>query len=239
MLDMPAIRVVSVDAHPLVHAGLRQFISSFNDIQLVGEAYGGIDALGLCERLAPNVVLIDPLLDDGEGVTIVALLKERHPSVHSVALTAAADPWLVERTIRAGAGGYLLNNLSRFDLAQALRAVVAGRVAIAPEITHQLFSGLNHTGGAGAELTEREHAVLDHLVRGHTNAQIAQELNVSRSTVKYYLARMFAKLGVTCRSELVALAYERRLVTPRRRVADEDRPAARLAPSLPYAIKVS
>lgn len=237
MLDMPAIRVVSVDAHPLVHAGLRQFISSFNDIQLIGEAYGGIDALGICERLAPDVVLIDPLLDDGEGLTVVGLLKERHPRLHVVALTTAADPWLVERAIRAGAGGYLLNNLSRFDLAQALRAVVAGRVAIAPEITHQLFSGLNRTGGA--ELTEREYAVLDYLVRGHTNAQIAQELSVSRSTVKYYLARMFAKLGVTCRSELVALAYESRLVTPRSRTPEEDRPAARPVAQRPYAMKVS
>jgi DNA-binding NarL/FixJ family response regulator len=239
MGNAQVIRVLTVDAHPLIHAGLRHFTVGFHDIQIVGEAYDGHEALAMCERLAPEVVLLGAQLDDGDGIATLTLLKERQPHVRVIMLSSADESWLVERAIRAGASGYLLHTLSRFDLAQALRAVVTGRMAIAPEVTQQLFSSLKQSRGASAYFGEREQAILNYLVRGHTNAQIAELLNLSRSTVKYYIANMFAKLGVTCRSELVALAYECRLVIPGALDREVDALPARAAPRLPRAAKVS
>lgn len=214
MLSAPSIRVVSVDAHPLIHAGLRQFTGRMHDILIAGEAYDAHEAIALCERLAPDVVLIDVLLGAGEGIAAIEALKARFPHLYVVVLSATVDAGLVVQAMRAGASGYLLYTVSNFDLAQALRAVVAGRVAVAPEVTQQILGSLQQPLDTAAGLTEREQTILHYLVRGHTNAQIAQLVCLSRSTVKYYIASMFAKLGVTCRSELVALAYESRLVIP-------------------------
>jgi DNA-binding NarL/FixJ family response regulator len=239
MGNAQVIRVLTIDPHPLIHAGLRHFTAGFHDIQVVGEAYDGSEALAMCERLVPDVVLLGAQLDNGDGIATLTLLKQQQPHVRVIMLSGTEESWLVEQAIHAGASGYLLHTLSRFDLVQALRAVVNGRMAIAPEVTQQLFNSFKQARGTSAPFGEREQAILNYLVRGHTNAQIAELLNLSRSTVKYYIANMFTKLGVTCRSELVALAYECRLVIPGTLAREAEPVAARAVSRLPRAAKVS
>ncbi|HEU4322961.1 MAG TPA: response regulator transcription factor [Roseiflexaceae bacterium] len=212
MDDSQIIRVMVVDDHPLAHAGMRHFLNTFPDLLLVGEASSGDQALALCAQTRPHVIMMDLVMPGMDGVEATRLIKQRYPQVQIIVLTSFQEGDLVERALRAGATGYLLKNISAFDLVQAIRAAHAGRTVLAQEATAALVQTMLHEAGPGFDLTEREQGVLQLLVRGLSNAQIADHLSISQATVKFHIGGIFSKMGVKSRAEVIALAYQHQLI---------------------------
>ena len=215
MIESNRIRVLIVDDHALLRRGLVTFLLSFDDLELVGEAANGADALRLCEQLQPDVVLMDLVMPEMDGSTATRAIRQRHPQVQVIALTSFREEELVQGALEAGAIGYLLKNVPADELAQAIRAAHAGRPTLAPEAAEVLIHAATHPPALGQDLTPREREVLALMVEGLRNAEIADRLTVSRSTVKFHVSRILSKLGVSSRTEAVALALQHNLVIPR------------------------
>jgi NarL family two-component system response regulator LiaR len=213
MSETYRIRVLIVDDHPLAQSGLRNFIEAFSDFELVGIASSGEEAIACCGRTQPDVILMDMLMPGIGGVEATQAIRQRWPQIRVVALTSSHDSDLVKRALQAGAIGYLLKNVSAIDLAQAIRAAVVGRPVLSQEATAALVQSVHQDSGLGSDLTEREREVLQLVAQGLSNMDIGERLSISRSTVKYHLASIFSKLGVSGRLEAVALAYQHRLVS--------------------------
>lgn len=207
-----AIRVVIVDDHPLVQSGIRNFIDAFDDLELVGTASNGDDALVCCERVRPDVVLMDLLMPTPQGVVATAAIRKRWPATQVIALTSSQDGDMVKDALQAGAISYLMKHVSAFELVQAIRAAAVGRSVLSEEAATALVQRVRQEGGLGSDLTEREREVLQLVAQGCSNMAIAEQLSISRSTVKFHLSSICSKLGAANRSEAIALAYQHRLV---------------------------
>jgi NarL family two-component system response regulator LiaR len=207
------IRVLIVDDHAMLRKGLKLFLKGFDDLALAGEADGGAEAVRLCAQLKPDVVLMDMLMPGVDGVEATRQICTQYPGVRVIALTSFHDPELVERAIQAGAIGYLLKNVSASELARAIREAHAGRSTLAPEAAQVLVQATHRKAERpGYGLTDREGEVLALLVQGLSNAEIAERLVISLATSKYHVRNILAKLGVSSRTEAVALALQRHLV---------------------------
>lgn len=205
------ISVLLVDDHTVVRSGLAAVIAAMDDMRLAGEAGNGLEAVRICEQVKPDVILMDLLMPLMDGVAATRAIHERWPDIRIVALTSFGDKDLVEGALRAGAMSYLIKNLSANELAAAIRAAVVGKPSLSPEATQVLLQGLSkpHTT---YDLTEREREILSLMVGGLGNEEIAQRLVVSRSTVKFHVSNILSKLGVTSRTEAVALALRNKLI---------------------------
>ncbi|MBN1286248.1 MAG: response regulator transcription factor [Anaerolineae bacterium] len=201
-----------VDDHAMVRKGLGFFLRVQDDLELVGEAAGGEEALLMCERLAPDVVLMDMMMPGMNGVEATRAIRKRWPTVQVIALTSFKEGELVQEALQAGAISYLLKNISADELAVAIRAAYAGRPTLAPEATQALIQAATEPPAPGDDLTPREREVLVLLVEGLNNAEIADRLMIGRSTVKTHVSNIFSKLGVASRVEAVALALQHNLL---------------------------
>jgi NarL family two-component system response regulator LiaR len=209
------IRVVIADDHEMVRRGLVMFLDTAIDVTVVGQATNGAQAVRLCSQLRPDVVLMDLLMPDMDGLTAIATIKASQPGIRIIALTSFHDDALVPRVLQSGAIGYLLKDVAAKGLVDAIRAAKAGRSTLAPEAMQALVDrtvGAASSKSRGADLTVREREVLALMVRGLKNPEIATELIVSRSTVNFHVSRILAKLGVQGRTEAVAVAVQNRLV---------------------------
>ena len=217
------IRVLVADDQTLVRAGFRVLVESAPDLEVVGEAGDGVEAVELAGQQLPDVVLMDirmPRLDGLEATRrIVALDQAEH--VRVLVLTTFDLDEYVYAALRAGASGFLLKDTPPADLLAAIRVVAAGDALLAPGITRRLIAEFarrpdpTQVAPAALEaLTDREREVLGLVARGLSNAEIAQRLVVSAATSKTYVSRLLAKLGARDRAQLVAIAYETGLVTP-------------------------
>jgi NarL family two-component system response regulator LiaR len=214
MSETSPIRVVLVDDHAMVRRGLRFFIKGFDDLELVGEASSGKEATGLCAELEPDVVLMDMVMPDTDGAEATHIIRQGCPDVQVIALTSFQEEDLIERALQAGAIGYLLKNVSAQELAHAIREAHAGRSILAPEATKILVQATRQRGNQhDFGLTDREQQVLALLVEGLSNPEIADRLVISVSTVKFHVRGVLTKLGVSSRTEAVALAWQQNLVT--------------------------
>jgi NarL family two-component system response regulator LiaR len=209
----PRIRVLIVDDHPMVRRGLATFLKVFDDLELAGEAAGGQEAVQLCAQVRPDVVLMDMVMPDMDGATATRIIRKQSESIQVIALTSFKEEILVQSALQAGAIGYLLKDVSADELAGAIRAAHAGRATLSADVTEVMVHAAGQPPKPGLDLTERERAVLALMVEGLNNSQIAGKLGVSPSTIKSHVSNILAKLGVSSRTEAVALALRHGLVT--------------------------
>jgi NarL family two-component system response regulator LiaR len=212
MTHSQIIRVMLVDDHTMVRRGLATFLKVYDDLELVGEAADGETAVQLCARILPDVILMDMVMPDMDGVTATGIIHQQFPAVQVIALTSFKEENLVQDALQAGAIGYLLKNISAGKLAQAIRDAHAGRSTLSPEAAQALIQATTQLPSLGHDLTEREQAVLVWMVTGLNNSEIAEKLGVSPSTIKSHVSHILSKLDVTSRTEAVALAVRYHLV---------------------------
>jgi NarL family two-component system response regulator LiaR len=209
------IRVMIVDDHSMVRTGLAAFIQVKPDLELVGEAKNGQEALLLCERLQPDVILMDLVMPRMDGVAATRAVRERWPHIQIIALTSFQEQELVRDALQAGAISYLLKDVSTDALAEAIRDALAGRPTLAPEAARALIQAARSADkdpAPGHDLTAREREVLALMVEGLNNPQIGERLSISVTTVRSHVSHILSKLGVSNRAEAIALALRNRLV---------------------------
>ncbi len=207
------IRVMIVDDHAVVRSGLAAMLMAYDDLELVGEAQNGEEAARLCKQAQPDVVLMDMMMPVMDGVAGTQAVRAACPHAQVVALTSFGEADRVQAALKAGAIGYLLKNVSADELVTAIRHANTGRPSLAPEAAQALIQATRAPAQPGHDLTEREHQVLTLLVEGLNNIAIAERLVVSQSTVKFHVSSVLSKLGVSSRTEAVALALKHHLVT--------------------------
>jgi len=206
------IRVLLVDDHAVVRIGLADFLFAYDDLELVGEASSGEVAVSMCERVKPDVVLMDLVMPGMDGAEATRAIRQACPDIQVIALTSYKDEDLVQNAIQAGAIGYLLKNVTADELAEAIRNAKAGRPTLAPEAAQVLIHAATKPPDLGFDLTPRELEVLALLSEGLANPEIAERLVVSRSTIKHHVSAILSKLGASSRTEAVALAIKHNLV---------------------------
>jgi NarL family two-component system response regulator LiaR len=206
-----AIRVLITDDHGVVRQGLRMFLSLDPDIQVVGEAQDGQEALAMARELKPDVVLMDLLMPVMDGLESTRAIRTELPEVEVIALTSVLEGASVTGAVRAGAIGYLLKDTDAEELHRAIRGAAEGRVQLAPEAAARLIREVRAPENPEA-LTDRETEVLRLLARGQANKQIASELFVEEKTVKAHVSSILRKLGVHSRTQAALHAVRTGLV---------------------------
>ncbi len=217
MTESAPIRVLIVDDHGVVRRGLRGFLDLLDDLDVVGEAENGLEAVELAARLNPDVILMDLLMPELDGLGAIARIKAAQPEIEIVALTSFIEEEKVTTALEAGATGYLLKDADADDVANAVRAAHAGDVHLDPAVTRLLAQRMRQrkTQPEPVEpLTERELEVLSHLGRGSSNKEIASALTITERTARTHVSNILGKLGLSSRTQAALYAVERRLVAP-------------------------
>lgn len=207
------IRIVITDDHSVVRQGLRMFLSLDPQLEVVGEAADGAEAVRLAGQLKPDVVLMDIMMPVMDGITATQVIRKEYPDVEVIALTSVLEDTSVASAIRAGAIGYLLKNTKAEELCQAIKAAAAGQVQLSPEAASRLMREVKNPENP-EPLTERENEVLLLLAQGKANKEIAMALHVSETTVKTHVSNILMKLGVPSRTQAALYAVRMGLVVP-------------------------
>lgn len=207
------IRVVAVDDHVILRSGIRLLLLTLDDIELVGEAHDGEEALRLCDALRPDVVLMDMVMPGMDGAATTRAIKQRHPQVQVVILSSFADSDLVSKATQAGAAAYLLKGATRQELAEAIRSAHAGVQLLgisAPATTGQTVRPAQPE--PSGDLSERQREVLALVAQGLSNKEIAVRLVLSPYTVRFHISEILEKIGASTRAEAAAIAIQRHLL---------------------------
>jgi DNA-binding NarL/FixJ family response regulator len=207
-----AIRVLIVDDHTVVRSGLITFLSLLDDIEVVGEAADGSEAVAAARRLKPDVVLMDILMPNVDGVTAIGRIKEELPETEIVAMTSFIEEEKVTAALGAGASGYLLKDAEADEVAQAVRDAHNGEVHLDPAVARLLTERIRRrpepADGLVEPLTEREREVLRLVARGMSNKEIAAELFLTERTARTYVSNILGKLGLQSRTQAALWAIE-------------------------------
>jgi NarL family two-component system response regulator LiaR len=213
MNETNTIKVLIVDDHPVVRTGLTTMLYPFDDIDLIGEAGSGPEALERCQENIPDVILMDIVMPDMDGLATARAVLARHPTVKIIMLTTFPEPDLVEKAMDSGATGYMVKNTPIDALADAIRAAHAGHSSFAPEVTQAMLRTRTRGPKPGHDLSEREREVLALVVEGLTNREIAGRLSISPATVRHHVSSCISKLGAANRAQAAALAVEHQLTS--------------------------
>jgi DNA-binding NarL/FixJ family response regulator len=218
--DADTIRVLVVDDHAVVRRGLLAFLEGENDLEVVGDAEGGVEALDLLARLdsegkRPEVVLMDLQMRPVDGIESTREVRARYDDVEVVALTSFGEPERVHRALEAGASGYLLKDADADEVAAAIRAAHRGELQLDAAVARRLMSTLQSESRihSTAELTPRELDVVALVGEGKANKQIALELGIGERTARTHVSNILRKLGLTSRTQLALWAIGEKLVT--------------------------
>jgi NarL family two-component system response regulator LiaR len=211
MANQSFILVIVVDDHDMVRRGLAAYLTTHSDIMLVGEAGDGSEALELCQQLQPDVVLMDLMMPVMGGIEATRRIRAEYPHTQVIALTSFQEKKLVEDAIQAGAISYLLKKVTGDDLAAAIRSAHTGQSTLSPEVTHEIIRPAP-SSQVGDDLTRREREVMDLMVEGLTNPEIADRLTISRATATSHVSHILHKLGVSNRAEAIVLAVRSNIV---------------------------
>jgi len=212
------IKLLIADDHLIIRQGLRLILETENDFELVGEASDGAEAVSLCKKLKPDVVLMDLRMPNMDGITAIEKLHVDQPNIAVVILTTFNEDELMLRGLQAGAHGYLLKDTDRNTLFNTIRAAARGETLLKPEIMARVLSQKNITkteSNTITNLTERELEVLTAVARGERSKEVATHLKISERTVKAHLASIYNKLGVDSRAAAIAIAAQRGLLAER------------------------
>jgi two-component system, NarL family, response regulator LiaR len=207
------IRVMLVDDHNVVRSGLATFLTAYEDLELVGEAKNGQEALDLCYRKKPDVILMDLMMPEMDGIAATRAILNEYPDVKVIAMTSFEDEELVQGVLAAGAISYLLKNITSDELAKAIRDAASGRSTLSPEAARVLIQATRPSKQPLYDLTGREQEVLLLVVQGLSNQQIADAMVISLATVKAHMSSILSKLQVSSRSEAIAYAIKNKLVS--------------------------
>jgi len=206
------IRVLIADDHSVVRQGLRMFLGSDPELEIIGEARDGAEALRLSRELLPDVVLMDLLMPVMDGIAATAAIRRQVPETEVVALTSVLEDASVVEAVRAGAIGYLLKDTDAHELRRAIKAAAAGQVQLAPQAAARLMREVRAPEKSSAALTERETDVLRLLAQGKSNKEIAQTLNIGEQTVKTHVSHILDKLEMPSRTQAALYAIRIGLV---------------------------
>jgi NarL family two-component system response regulator LiaR len=204
---------MTVDDHEIFRGGIAFALDAYEDVELVGEAHSGDEALRLCERLRPDVILMDMRMPGLDGPATIHAIRQQFPQVQVLALTSFHDEGLVQRAMSAGAIGYLLKGVPISELVVAIRAACAGRTTIDEKALQALVRAARPGSRLGDDLTARELEVLALLVEGLSNPEIADRLVVSLPTAKAHVRSILSKLHASSRTEAATLAVKQNLVS--------------------------
>jgi two-component system, NarL family, response regulator LiaR len=206
------IKVIIADDHPLVRHGIKTVFEVYDDIVLVAEATNGREAINMCDKYMPDIVLMDMIMPvlDGPGAT--EQIIKRWPGIKIIALTSFNDEDLIRKSLKAGAVNYILKNTSSAKLVKTIKDVYKGKLALSSQATKILLSELREPPDGTIKLTNRENEILALIVEGLSNKQIAERLFLSNSTVQFHVSNILSKLGVSKRTEAAYLALKQKLV---------------------------
>ncbi len=207
------IRVMLVDDHNVVRSGLATFLRAYDDLELVGEAKNGLEAVNLCHEKKPDVILMDLMMPEMDGIAATQAILQEYPEIKIIAMTSFEDEQLVQGVLAAGAISYLIKNVTSDELARAIRDAASGRSTLSPEAARVLVQATRPAKQPLFDLTEREQEVLNLVVQGHSNQQIAVTLFITIATVKAHISNILSKLQVSSRAEAIAYAIKHKLVS--------------------------
>jgi len=213
MNNSQTIRVMLVDDHNVVRSGLATFLRAYDDLELVAEAKNGLEAVKLCNEKQPDVILMDLMMPEIDGIAATRAILADHAEIKIIAMTSFEEEELVQGVLAAGAISYLIKNVTSDELAKAIRDAFEGKSTLSPEAARVLIQATRPTKQPLFELTEREQEVLNLVVQGLSNQQIADTLVISLATVKAHISNILSKLQVSSRAEAIAYAIKHKLVT--------------------------
>ncbi len=210
-------KIIIADDHGVVRTGLRTLLLAESDMELVGEARGGYEAIECVAEEKPDVLLLDISMPDLDGIEVTREIKKHQPETRILILTIHEDQALLQEVLKAGASGYVLKRSAESELISAIKIIMRGDMYIDPSMARGLFSTSEDSTKKPNELVEpltpREKEVLEHIVVGYTNKQIAEEFNISIRTVEGHRANLTSKLGLKSRVDLVRYARDHGLIT--------------------------
>jgi NarL family two-component system response regulator LiaR len=206
------IKVLIADDHAMVRTGLATFLEVSPGLELVGEARNGREAVSFCEHVQPDVILMDLVMPDMDGVTAIGAIKERWPDIQVIALTSFQEGEMVQEALKAGAISYLLKNVSMDDLVRAIQDANRGQATMSQEAVQALVQVTSRDAKPEFDLTPREFEVLELLVEGLNNPEISERLYISIGTTRTHVSNILSKLGVSNRAEAIAVALRSKLV---------------------------
>jgi two-component system, NarL family, response regulator LiaR len=206
------IRLLIADDHTMVRNGLVMFLNSYPDVELVGQVANGQEAVNVGQSLQPDVILMDLLMPEMDGIAATRILRQSNPDIRVIALTSFKEDELIYAAVKAGIVGYLLKDCTADELVSAIRDAHAGKTMITSDVMEAVLRVAENPAARQYHLSEREREVLRLVVRGFSNRQIAHDLTLGESTIKFHVSNILSKLGVATRAEAVALAIQHKLI---------------------------